>query len=434
VTPPIQRVRYYDGEFLRAYDFAAEQGYHVDMRRRLNMSLHQHGVVEGLKLMDATTGGIHQVSVEAGMAIDPYGREIYLFAPYTFNDTTDAQANGITDKGIYEVWLQYSRTAQTPPAAGYANCNQTSQTTRWQENAKIVLLSKSTPTTGGIPSVIDDISESDTPDPDTSYGVFLGKVHVRPGSTKGVFKYIDPTPGSIKYVGLRAQHIRPPDYSADPSTAAATFTSDQSLSGPSPIGVEVHGNISISQNLIVGPNFVLNPPTLDSSSSALPPTVPGGLKVGGDAYFNKKIYAYQKGATSADPDEWLDLVSLIKNVAAPPDIQVGSATISSASAPTGNMSITLTTSLTNFLTPQMLVSVNDLQFDTQTNVNTIFSNASPAGSGQLGITVTAVPTPGSGTFTINWKITPNQTSSTGSQTCPITRIVIGYIAIFYPGP
>ena len=32
----IERLRYYDGEYLRSYDFTDEQAYHIEMRRRLN--------------------------------------------------------------------------------------------------------------------------------------------------------------------------------------------------------------------------------------------------------------------------------------------------------------------------------------------------------------------------------------------------------------
>src|SRR4051794_36350203 len=101
MTPPIERLRYYDGEYLRAFDFAAEQGYHNDMRRRLNMALHLYGIVEGLQLTVTSPANITQVLISPGMAIDPYGREILLLAPYTFDDQADVQANRIINPKTY---------------------------------------------------------------------------------------------------------------------------------------------------------------------------------------------------------------------------------------------------------------------------------------------------------------------------------------------
>ncbi len=107
-----------------------EQTYHMEMRRRLNRYLHLHGIAEGLQLNQDTEGTISEVSILPGMAIDAFGREIYVFAPYTFGDA-DIAANRISTAGLYDVWLRYNKTAATPPSSGYAACNQTDQYTRW---------------------------------------------------------------------------------------------------------------------------------------------------------------------------------------------------------------------------------------------------------------------------------------------------------------
>ena len=44
----IERLNYYEGEFLGATDFQAEQEYHRDMRRRHNVGQHTWGIVSGL--------------------------------------------------------------------------------------------------------------------------------------------------------------------------------------------------------------------------------------------------------------------------------------------------------------------------------------------------------------------------------------------------
>ena len=109
MTPPIDRVRYYDGEYLRAFDFADEQTYHMEMRRRLNMALHLWGIVEGLDITKDTEAGITQYAIEPGMAIDPYGREILVFAPYVLDETV-LTANQETEDGLIAFLKAQERT------------------------------------------------------------------------------------------------------------------------------------------------------------------------------------------------------------------------------------------------------------------------------------------------------------------------------------
>ncbi len=117
-----ERPRYFDGEYLNAGDFGAEQDYHIEMRRRLHRALLLPGIVEGLDLFQDTQGGVTQVSLLPGIAIDAYGREIFVFAPYVLGDA-DMAANQIPpSKDTYDVWLRYQRTAAAPPAAGYGPC------------------------------------------------------------------------------------------------------------------------------------------------------------------------------------------------------------------------------------------------------------------------------------------------------------------------
>src|ERR1700745_85856 len=84
----IQRLRYFDGEFLRSNDFTDEQSYHVAMRRRLNLALHRSGIVQGLGLQqdeDSVPPTLLFFSITAGFAIDQDGREIVVSAPYTLS-------------------------------------------------------------------------------------------------------------------------------------------------------------------------------------------------------------------------------------------------------------------------------------------------------------------------------------------------------------
>ena len=69
------RPHYFRGQLLLEDDFAAEQNYHVDARRRHVLALHGWGIVRGLEVRAA---GDTAVSVAPGLAIDGYGNEIEL--------------------------------------------------------------------------------------------------------------------------------------------------------------------------------------------------------------------------------------------------------------------------------------------------------------------------------------------------------------------
>jgi hypothetical protein len=71
----IKRLNYFNHQFLEEQDFRDEQQYHLEMRRRLNRSLHIWGVVEGLQV--ARTGN-REVTVEPGFALDREGRELVV--------------------------------------------------------------------------------------------------------------------------------------------------------------------------------------------------------------------------------------------------------------------------------------------------------------------------------------------------------------------
>jgi hypothetical protein len=74
----IKRLNYFNHQFLEEQDFREEQQYHLEMRRRLNRSLHVWGVVEGLQV--ARTGN-REITVEPGFALDREGRELVVLKP-----------------------------------------------------------------------------------------------------------------------------------------------------------------------------------------------------------------------------------------------------------------------------------------------------------------------------------------------------------------
>ena len=96
------RVRYHDQQILRTKDFIDEQAYHVAQRRRHNIGGHSWGIVAGLEVVRAADG---ELSVQAGMAIDGYGRELILPTPSVIE--ADIFANKGSD--TLDVYLEYAQ-------------------------------------------------------------------------------------------------------------------------------------------------------------------------------------------------------------------------------------------------------------------------------------------------------------------------------------
>jgi hypothetical protein len=287
----IDRVRYYDGEFLRAFDFNDEQTYHTEMRRRLNRNLHLVGIVQGLNLVANTSAGVTQVSIMPGLAIDGFGREIYVFAPYTLGDS-DITANRISIAGNYDVWLRYQKTPSTPPSSGYSACDQANQYTRWVESYSVVLLPSPS---GPFPDPVFKDDDTDDPTQD-QVSVLLGVVFVDPTSATSTFSnpLFDPT--RCVLLGVIAQRIQTP-YDATQATPPFNFWNQNvpvipntPLSPPS--SLEIEPNVFMDQNLIVGPDFVLSStPTTNISITPSPVTTPGSVKVAGDLFVQGNIYS-----------------------------------------------------------------------------------------------------------------------------------------------
>ena len=426
MTPPIERVRYYDGEYLRAFDFAAEQAYHVDMRRRLNIGLHLYGVVEGLQLQDTSGAGISQVSVASGMAIDAFGREIFLLAPYTFDDVADVNANRITVGGQYEVWVQYVRIQDTPPSVGYAVCDVTAQYTRWLETYKIVLLKSTTPTSLTPPQVTDDISEDETPDPDTSNGVFLGIINVNPASTSGVFSYLSPKPGSITFVGLRAQQIQPPNF-ANATPPVITNANDPHTA---PLAVEVQSNLFCDQNLIVGPDF---PVPLAANPGPPPfPSPTGNVKVAADLFLQGNLYTQQSAV-------WSPLGVYIKSLL--PDIQISQLTVPlSGTGHLDPITVVNTLSPKSAYLPQIdptrlsvFASISAMELDGLGTTYTL-AELSPKLYIQVTTSKPVYVAPNGCTLTLTVTVDPsiNPGGLATNNVTPWSSVTVAYIVTFYP--
>jgi hypothetical protein len=298
----IDRIRYYDGEFLRAFDFGDEQTYHMEMRRRLNRYLHLYGIAQGLNLVANTSAGVTQVSIMPGMAIDAFGREIYVFAPYTLGDN-DIIANRITVGNTYDVWLRYQKAPSTPPSSGYSACNHANQYTRWVESFSVVLLaSPSTPFTD--PAFTDDDTDDPTQD---QVGILLGTVLVDPTSPTATFSQPLFDPNRCVLIGSIAQRIQiPPGWDVTQSFSflnAPSGTLNKPLSPPASLQIEP--NVFMDQNLIVGTDFPLTTPvggpTIDPQPGTASEPAQGNVKIAGDLFVQGNIYSLVTSATPPPP-------------------------------------------------------------------------------------------------------------------------------------
>lgn len=118
-----KRVRYFDGQFLKDQDFIDDQKYHLDRQRRLSRSLYVSGICEGLTI----TPDRDKVTVAAGTALDPQGRQLVLGA---------AESVPLSEyRGqVADLLMVYQAIATDPAQEGSEGH------TRWHERPQIVVV------------------------------------------------------------------------------------------------------------------------------------------------------------------------------------------------------------------------------------------------------------------------------------------------------
>ncbi len=145
----IERLNYFEGEYLGAVDFQAEQEYHRDMRRRHNIGQHTWGIVAGLDIVQIPNGGTSpsgqpqvDVSIQPGMAVDAFGREIValgkisltqdLLAPY-FDPNPAAPPRPMS------IWIAFYQDLLSPSTDPCVVQNQPNAFGRVQETWRVVI-------------------------------------------------------------------------------------------------------------------------------------------------------------------------------------------------------------------------------------------------------------------------------------------------------
>jgi hypothetical protein len=136
-TDEILRLHYYERQYLGAADLEDQQTYLRDMRRRHNIGHHTWGIVTGLDLVFTPVPGdptAVNYFIQPGMAIDGFGREIFVMAPEPLDPAKFASFTGV---GPHDVWISYDQVQAQQPTGGFAQCNVSNQFGRIQETFKI---------------------------------------------------------------------------------------------------------------------------------------------------------------------------------------------------------------------------------------------------------------------------------------------------------
>ncbi|MGI9301087.1 MAG: hypothetical protein ACR2RB_00040 [Gammaproteobacteria bacterium] len=125
-----KRVRFFDGQYLLDQDFIDEQKYHIDRQHRHHRTLHIAGIADGLEVKPAAspTANAIRVTVTAGTAIDPNGRQLALAR----DQTVDLVLSKFRSKTA-SIYIVYAETAVDPQKAGGVASD-----SRWRERPEVV--------------------------------------------------------------------------------------------------------------------------------------------------------------------------------------------------------------------------------------------------------------------------------------------------------
>lgn len=417
----IERLRYYDGEFLRSSDFTAEQQYHVEMRRRLNHRLHLHGIVYGLEIQqdqDSVPPNAIFYSISPGMAIDQTGREIFVPAAYSLSTENVLNRPGLMTNEPYELWLCYGETQTGLPAAGYRDCNESNQQTRWQELFQVVLKPVYPTKNSYIP-------------PDCR-GVRLGAVYLDNTNGWQISSNPAPTGAGRVYVGIRAQRVIAPDEEKDPFDMTVP-----DIKPPSPLppagyvdvkpSIFERGNLFVEKNVVVGKNFEIDTTKLNPSNK-IPPT--GNLIVANDLFFQGDLYGFSGGS-------WQNLAQLVRSLSAKfivgPPITVTPVSVPKASPQPSATNPVASGQFPNFpsaTAPQVLLSINDIEWQDQSEL----ANWNGKGGIKISVSTPVINfnvAPGFNTLNVNWTAGPVINDGT-NWVFPITNLIVGFVVIYQP--
>lgn len=152
------RVRYFDGQYLRRQDFTDEQSYQIAVRRQHNIANHTWGIVQGLEPTVSADGT--EVWIEAGMAVDGFGRVLQLMT------RRRVPPQRLLRSDVFALSLLYHLEPVAPASPGWAcrSPERPAPDTRWQEIPRL----RVTPLAPGEscgPDLVEPVGAAAVPDP-----------------------------------------------------------------------------------------------------------------------------------------------------------------------------------------------------------------------------------------------------------------------------
>jgi hypothetical protein len=426
VSATIDRMHYYERQYLRSFDLTAEQLYHIEMRRRLNLALHLWGIVDGLDLQKSATNlGLPQAfHISRGMAIDAFGREIVLPIDYPLT-SDDLERNLIRFPNLtYFVSILYRRDLATPPSGGYRVCDIKDQYTRWRESFDIRITEKN-PGLPPVPppGVADALSDDPLADP---WPIVLGTIKTGL-DIDGKLSITLANAEQRTYAGLRAQRVITPASSVSPT---------QSNPAQTVLPFVVGADLLIEQNAFVGRDFEItnasgNGQEPPDPTKATPPAT-GVLKVADDMFLNGDFFANIGG-------EWLTMKDYLQTFI--PEVKVGRLTVpvtpiatSTGDDPTTDVILLdVETRLRKPKEQTLMVALTSIVWQSRNQEATWVATSDATALIKL-----TVKDPGAATeltpskyqFKIEWEVEP--TSSGATPQVPVREFTLSWVAVFNP--
>jgi hypothetical protein len=270
------RVHYFERQFLRAEDFAAEQAYHLKAYRRHNLAGHHWGILHGLEVMQDEDGNLN---VQAGLAVDGYGRTLILPAYRAISH----QAFVEQASDILDVWLVYERRPVRARPRGNLSCDDNREWHREIETARVEVLApdRNQVAVGGsgqpdgrkpldVPVADWDFGPTQAPpdEPDRRWPVYLGRI-------ERVDNEFQINLGGRPYAGLVGEFLRSPSGRAlvqvgaekphDPNRFAVYLASDDGACSPASLStrepefaIEASGDVRIYNDTTLYGNLLID--------------------------------------------------------------------------------------------------------------------------------------------------------------------------------
>jgi hypothetical protein len=264
VADPIERMNYYQFQYVGAEDFRLQQAYHRDMRRRHNLGPHSWGIVSGCEIVEtvrADNSAFVDIHVTPGIVVDGFGREIPLLEPTRVDPELFAAYN--TDRHL-SLWIRYHELPSRTEADGYAICINDNAASRVTESYRFV-----------VEPLLQDRSE-----------LLVGGDIAKPAASAAPGEPVEPADGSIAYqdfpdeeaatnwpVRLGTVHWR-----GDLGKFEPVASPEKLVEGRYYAGFIGGSLLAEGQLLRIGPRTAFVPADIDKQAFA---TIEGRLKVDG---------------------------------------------------------------------------------------------------------------------------------------------------------